>query len=83
MYYVYILRSIKDNGLYIGCTTDLQKRLAAHNSGKTSSLKHRRPLEIVYVERYTAAETAYERERKLKSYKGGEALKKLLHGGFA
>ncbi|MDQ2658999.1 MAG: GIY-YIG nuclease family protein [Verrucomicrobiota bacterium] len=30
MFYVYVLQSDKDSGLYIGFTTDLKKRLAQH-----------------------------------------------------
>ena len=84
MYFVYILHSIKDNGFYIGCTSDIDKRIQYHNSGKTKSLKNRRPLVLVYVEHYDNATDAYRREKQIKLYKGGEAFKKLLsHGGFA
>ena|SRR3989338_6413476 len=85
MHFVYILKSKKDRGYYIGCTSDLRKRLKAHNSGKTTSLRCRLPLEIVYYERYDNIEDAYRREKQIKSYRGGEAFKKLLSksGGVA
>ena len=84
MYYVYILQSKKDKKHYIGCTSNLAKRILAHNSGKTQSLKHRRPLEVVYFEQYNDVTEAYKREREIKSYKGGILFKKLLkQGGFA
>jgi putative endonuclease len=36
MYYVYLLRSAaKRNETYVGSTSDLKKRLADHNSGKS------------------------------------------------
>ena len=78
MYFVYILRSLKDNGFYVGCTSNLEKRLSYHNSGKTQSLKNRRPFEIAYVEKYNNAVDAYNREKQIKSYKGGDAFKKLI-----
>jgi len=78
MYYVYILRSLKDNGFYIGCTSDLDRRLYIHNSGKTLSLKNRRPLKVIYVEKYRNPVDAYKREKQIKSYKGGEAFKRLM-----
>ena len=78
MNFVYILKSLKDDGYYIGCTTNLNKRIRAHNSGKTQSLKNRRPLKIIYVEEYKSAEDAYNREKQIKAFKGGEAFKKLL-----
>lgn len=83
MYSVYILKSIKDGGFYIGCTLNLEKRIAEHNRGKTMSLKNCRPLELVYVERYNNSSLAYKREKEIKSYEGGEAFKKLINGEFA
>jgi putative endonuclease len=43
MYYIYLIKSKKDNKLYIGLTTDLRKRLIEHNQGLTKSTKNRRP----------------------------------------
>ncbi len=79
MYYVYILRSLKDLGFYIGCTSDLEKRLKEHNSGTTPSLKKRLPLEVFYKEEFTDRKLAFRRERQIKKYKGGEAFKKLIN----
>lgn len=78
MHFVYILKSLKDKGFYVGCTSNLDKRLSVHNSGKTKSLKSRRPLEIIYFERYNDQKTAYDREKQIKDYRGGEAFKKLI-----
>ena len=47
MYYVYVLKSLKDNGLYIGKTNNIERRLEEHNSGHTPSLKGRRPLVLL------------------------------------
>ncbi|HBI25225.1 TPA: excinuclease ABC subunit C [Candidatus Wolfebacteria bacterium] len=44
MYYVYILKSEKDNGMYVGKTNNLQRRLEEHKGGHVSSTKSRRPL---------------------------------------
>lgn len=79
MYSVYILQSKKDGGYYVGCTSNLYKRLLAHNSGKTVSLKNRQPLKLIYFEEYNSIEEAYKREKQIKSYKGGEAFKKLIN----
>ena len=81
MYYVYILKSLKDNGFYIGCTKDLNQRLVEHNKGKTKSLRSRRPLVIVYTEKYDSVTLAFNREKEIKSYKGGHEFKKLLDTG--
>lgn len=46
--YVYILRCA-DGSLYTGWTTDLQRRLASHNSGKGAKYtRSRLPVELVY-----------------------------------
>ena len=79
MVYVYILQSEKDGGFYIGYTTDLSRRVQQHNAGKTRSLKHRRPLKIVYLEELNTIKEAKLREKQIKSYKGGEAFRKLIN----
>ena len=83
MYYVYILKSLKDRGFYVGCTKNIEKRVLEHNKGKTLSLKNRRPLVIVYSEKYDSVNKAYAREKKIKSYKSGNEFKKIISGGFA
>jgi len=80
MYYVYILKSLKDNKYYIGSTKHIEQRLAEHNQGKTKSLKYRLPLKLIYNEEYSTLLEARKRERKIKSYKGGNAFKKLIMG---
>ncbi len=41
MWYVYVLRSLTDNNLYVGSTNDISRRLSEHNSGKADSTKNR------------------------------------------
>ena len=78
MYFVYIIKSIKDGGHYIGSTPDIEHRLAYHNSGRQRSTKHRVPFILIYSETYSNKSEAEMRERQIKAYKGGEAFKKLL-----
>jgi len=52
MYYVYILKSLKDGFTYIGYTTDLDKRLYNHNSGLVLSTRLHKPYKFVYIEGY-------------------------------
>ena len=66
MFYVYILRSLKDRNLYFGFTENLKRRPEEHNSGKNISTKPRRPLELVYFEGYKAKQDAEYREKMLK-----------------
>ena len=78
MYYIYILRSRKDNKHYIGYTNNLERRLQDHARGKSASVRHRSPFELVYKEQHLSKEEAVRRERQIKSYKGGEAFKNLI-----
>ena len=76
MYLIYILKSGKDSGYYVGMTTDLNTRLAYHNNGRVISTKNRRPWELIYSEGFNTRIEAREREKYLKSYKGaGEKMK--------
>jgi putative endonuclease len=68
MYYVYILKSLKDKKLYIGSTNDLKIRIQDHNAGKVESTKYRRPLKLIYCEAYRTEAEAREREKQLKRY---------------
>ena len=77
MYYLYILKSIKDKGYYIGITDNLKKRLEEHNKGKTKSLKNRIPFELKYKEEYNTKTEARKREILLK--KNYQIRKELLN----
>lgn len=78
MYYVYILQSIKDRKLYVGCTNDLRKRLSLHNSGKVFSTHLRKPLKIIYYEAFINKHDAFQREQWLKTGWGRNQVKKIL-----
>jgi putative endonuclease len=77
---VYILQSKKDRKYYIGCTSDIGKRLSAHNQGLVKSTKSRLPMFLIHLETFQTLGEARKRENKIKSYKGGEAFKKLING---
>ena len=47
MFWVYILKSLKDNDLYIGKTNNIERRITEHNSGQTPSLKSRTPFVLL------------------------------------
>ena len=50
MYYVYVLKSLKDGDLYTGSTNNLKRRFEEHNLGKEKSTRYRRPFELIYYE---------------------------------
>jgi len=66
MFFVYILKSLKDSNLYFGYTNDLRKRFKEHNSGLVDSTKFRKPWRLVYYEAYTSQQDATHREHNLK-----------------
>ncbi|CAA6687528.1 MULTISPECIES: GIY-YIG nuclease family protein [unclassified Lentimonas] len=82
MYYVYILHSDCDQGLYIGFTSDLTARVAAHNRGDSKSTASRCPLRLIYYEAYTMEQDALGRERYLKSGAGRRHIDKQLRCYF-
>ena len=78
MFYVYVLRSVKDSKLYTGFTIDLEHRLKQHNTGQVTSTKERRPLELIYSEACLNEIDAVRREKYLKSGIGKRWLKYRL-----
>ena len=67
MHYVYILECA-DTTLYTGYTTDIKRRLKAHNGGKTGAkyTQGRRPVVLRYSERFRTLSKALKREHELK-----------------
>lgn len=74
MYYVYVLKSLKDGKLYKGSTSDLKERLKRHNDGRVIATKNRRPLQLIYYEAYSAKLDAIRREKTIKTLEGGSKL---------
>ncbi|MCX5750980.1 MAG: GIY-YIG nuclease family protein, partial [Candidatus Saganbacteria bacterium] len=67
--YLYILKSEKDGRFYIGQTSDLIERMAAHTRGSVKSTKNRRPLELVFFKSFNSKSEAMREENRLKCYK--------------
>ncbi len=67
MYYTYVLKSLKDDNLYIGWTNDLKNRVANHNKGFVESTKNRRPLKLVYYEACLDKNKSLKREKYFKT----------------
>ena len=74
-YYAYILVSLKDGKHYYGSTSNLQKRLVYHNTGKSKFTKGHRPWEIKYIEEFETRSDAMKREKYFKSIDGYNFLK--------
>lgn len=78
MYYTYVLRSQKDNKLYVGWTDDLRKRVRAHNQGLVVATRSRRSLVLEYYEACLSKEKAIQREKYFKTGFGRRFLKLRL-----
>lgn len=76
MYYVYILKSLKDNKYYIGQTNDLDRRIRQHMLGKVISTKYRRPFKIVGYKIYESRSQSMWVEHELKAH--GDKKKKFI-----
>jgi putative endonuclease len=70
MFYVYVLHSRADHGLYIGFSTNLKKRIAEHEDGASFATKYRGPWKLIYYEAYIDRQDAERREPYLKSGSG-------------
>ena len=67
MYYTYILLCA-DNTLYTGITTDLERREEEHNNSDKGAkyTRVRRPVKLVYSEKFEDRSTASKREYYIK-----------------
>jgi putative endonuclease len=50
--YVYVLRSVKDGGFYIGYSANLRKRFEQHAKGVSLATSYRGPWKLIYYEAY-------------------------------
>jgi putative endonuclease len=78
MYYTYVLKSLKDEQLYVGWTNDLKERVSKHNNGNVKATEHRRPLKIVYYEACVHKDKAIAREKYFKTGFGRRFLKERI-----
>ena len=80
VWYVYILRCADDT-LYTGISTDVEKRLQAHRSGRGAKYTRSRcPLTLVYREVCGSHSQALKRECCIKSMTRAEKLQLIRLG---
>ena len=80
---VYILQSETTQRFYIGCTANVQARVAEHQRGQTTSTRGRGPWLLVYQEQFATLAEARQRERQLKSWKSHRSLRELIQASKA
>ena len=70
MYYVYLIKSVRQNKIYVGYTNDLRRRLNEHNTKQGGKYtKNKGPFELIYYEAYKSRKDAERREDALKLHK--------------
>ena len=74
-WYVYMVRA-SDQSLYTGITTDPERRLAEHQSGKAGAkyFRGRGAVAMVYLEASTDRSSASKRESQIKKLSRSEKL---------
>ncbi len=77
MYYIYILRSLKDGSYYKGRTIDLIRRLIEHNKGKLNQIELKTFYKLIHVELVNCLEDAIEMELYFKSGTGREVIREI------
>ncbi|MFK7827523.1 MAG: GIY-YIG nuclease family protein [Oligoflexales bacterium] len=79
---VYILRC-RDNSLYTGWTTDVNRRLVMHNRGKASKYTRARlPVELVYLEYHPDKTSAMKREWQIKTFNKKQKISLISQNTF-
>ena len=79
---VYILFSPSHNKIYIGYTSDLEKRLLSHNhlAPKGYTIRYR-PWVLIHTEVFNTKLEAMKREKELKSGRGRKFIWELIRSG--
>ncbi len=76
MYKVYVIKSINFDWIYVGMTTDIERRLHDHNVGYNKSTKAKAPYSLLFVEEYPDSSSARNREKYLKTTVGKRFIRK-------
>ena len=80
MYYIYVLKSLKNQKRYVGSTGLLpEERCRQHNTGSNKWTKSNGPFILVYQEGYLTNTEARKREGFLKSGAGRKLLDGVLN----
>ena len=80
MWHVYMIKC-SDKSLYTGITTDIERRMSEHNSGKGASYTRvRTPVSLVHEESHSDRSKALKREAEIKSWPRSRKLALIKKG---
>lgn len=74
----YILKSEKTDSYYVGCTENINARLALHNAGRVRATKSGVPWNLFYKESFANLAGAFRREQQIKKWKSRKAIERLV-----
>jgi len=77
-HFVYAIKSRKDTRIYVGISSNPERRLREHNRGETPSTKSYIPWTLIYKKLLSSRIEAREEEKRLKSGYGKEFLKSII-----
>jgi len=77
-FYLYILYSKKLDKYYVGATQNIQKRLVRHLSNHRGFTARAKDWVVVYQETFQSKESAYAREKQIKSWKSRKMILRLI-----
>jgi putative endonuclease len=78
MYYVYALKSTHRNYIYVGMTSNLDRRISEHNRFKERTTRAYAPFVLIYYEVVENRVQARKREKYFKSGVGKEFIRSLV-----
>jgi putative endonuclease len=76
-FFVYAIKSVTRNYIYVGLTNNFDRRFLEHNSGNNKTTKPYCPFEPILIEAFPTRLEARAREKFLKSGSGKEFLRTL------
>jgi putative endonuclease len=80
MYYVYILKNKGSGKYYIGYTTNLERRIAEHNEGRSRWTRiGKGKWMLMYCEEFEDKSRALKREKELKKKKSRMYIEHLIN----
>ena len=81
MYWVYILKNLREGKYYVGYTMNLGERIRQHNRGKSRWTKNKGGWVLVYSEHYRHKSEAISRENEIKRKKSRQYIEYLVRQG--
>ena len=79
MFVVYVLYSSAYDKIYIGFTSDLEKRVLSHNQLATKGWTVKfRPWKVIHTESFGSKSEALHREKQLKSFQGRKFIRENI-----